>query len=152
MKEEFGLVKKENTGLTITSSGTGITVIDSYEAASGFNYSIGVREFGDLIIVEEVGQGTAVSYLNGIRVFNKQKELVIDVKVKDNTHYSRETVRRLVRDELIKMLSKAALKEGKSFDKTKAFETINSKLNDAYYEQSYQAVIEWAKEIGIEMK
>ena len=150
MNNELALVKSEENGLMNYQGDTGLVVTKTFEANSGFEYSYGLREFGDLTIVEEVGRGTAVSYLNNVRVYNKDKDLVVDKSVKKGTHYSREIVRQIVLRELLKMLEEAALNAGKEFDFGKANAVIDEKLKQAYFEKSYKSILSWAETIGIE--
>ena len=125
----------------------GLSLIgDSYKAASGFEYASGYREFGNLSIIEEVGTGTAVTLLLGIKVLDKEGTLIIDKKLSGNNYYERELARKIVRDELVKMLSEA---NGNSFDMVSAKKKIDELLKDAYYNTSYKAIIDWAFEIGI---
>jgi hypothetical protein len=151
MKEQFAIVKKEDNAPVRQDRNTGLLIIDDFTSSGGFNYLIGIRQFGDLTIVEDVAQGTAVTYLNGIRVFDGEKQLIIDIPVENNTHYSREAVRQLVMRELLDMLEKATKKEGKNYDRTGAQRIIDEKLEEAYYKQSYALILEWAQNIGIEL-
>jgi hypothetical protein len=130
---------------------TGLMLAGSYTAVSGFNYAVGVREFGNLSIVEEVAQGTAVSYLNGVRVYDENKKLIIDKKATKGTHYSRETVRKIVLEALADMLEEAAKNQGKDYNRNDALNKIDEKLKGAYYSQSYQSVLQWAESIGIQL-
>lgn len=144
------LKNSEEKGVMNYQGDTGLVVAKTYEANSGFEYSYGLRKFGDLTIVEEVGRGTAVSYLNNVRVYNNEEELVIDKSVKKGTHYSRETVRQIVLNELLNMLEEAALNAGREFDFEKANAVIDEKLKEAYFKKSYESILSWAVEIGIE--
>jgi len=150
-KEKFALIKKENNTPVRQDSGTGLTVIDSFLADSGFNYVSGARRFGDLTIIESVGQGTAVAYLNRVSVVNRENKLIIDKQVEKGTYYSRETVRLIVMNELLDMLERAAVSEGKNYDRDKAREVIDEKLDKAYYKESYESVLNWAASIGIKL-
>lgn len=128
---------------------TGLIIKDSLIANSGFNYQTGVRQFGDLKIVEGVSKGTASIFLTSVLVFDQDGSLIFDGEIRKLTNYSRETVRRLVLNGLMVMLRDAAEKGNKCFDELNAYEVIDQKLKSAYYEQSYKAVIRWAQEIGI---
>ena len=151
MDENLAIIKtQENTPVNQDNS-TGLVVGASFQADSGFNYIVGMRQFGDLTITESVGQGTAVTYLNRISVYNGEKELIIDKQVEKGIYYSRETVRQLVLEELLNMLEQAARKQGRKYDRLKARTAIDEKLKDAYYEKSYSSVLKWAETIGIEL-
>lgn len=128
---------------------TGLVIKDSFVSSSGFKYQTGVRQFGDLKIVEGVSKGTASLFLISLMVFDQKGTLLFDGEVNKLTNYSREHVRGLVLEGLMNMLREAAEKEGKFFDELDAYEVIDQKLKRAYYEQSYIAVLEWATNLGI---
>lgn len=152
MEDNTKLIKTTSSQPAIRDNNTGLIIGNTFLAKSGFEYTFGLRKFGDLTIAESVGQGVGVSYLNSVRVFNGQKELIIDRQVKRGTFYTREKVRQIVLEELLEMLSAAALKEGKEYDFIKARVMIDEKLENAYFEESYKAVLEWAGDIGIEFR
>lgn len=128
---------------------TGLTIKDSFLAKSGFRHDVGVRQFGDLKIIEGVSKGTASIFLNSIIVLDQNGNLIFDAEVERYTNYSREKVRRYVLEGLITMLREATEAEGEFFDELDARERLEDKLKAAFYEQSYKAVIKWAKRIGI---
>jgi len=152
MKDNVTLIKVDNNKALRHDSNTGLVVGENYQADSGFEYIFGLRKFGDLTIAESVGQGTAVSYLNAVRVLNEKGELIIDKHIEKGTHYSRETVRLIVMSALLNMLEDAAHKQGKVYDREKARILIDDKLKLAYYEKSYTSILEWATEVGIEFE
>ena len=135
----------------VPDSETGLIIKDSLMAGSGFNYQTGVRQFGDLKIVEGVSKGTASIFLTSVLVFDQNGSLIFDGEVRKLTNYSREIVRRMVLNGLMLMLREAAERENKFFDELKAYEVIDQQLKSAYYEQSYKAVIRWAQGIGIDI-
>jgi hypothetical protein len=127
----------------------GLTVIgEAFKAESGFNYASGFRDFGNLKIVEDVAGGTAVTFLCGIKVFDDKGTLIIDRKVAKGFHFEREAVRKIVLNELLKMLLEVH-KDDKNFNKDEAKYKIDHYLKHAYYESSYIAISKWAKDLGI---
>jgi hypothetical protein len=152
MENNMTLIKANNGATLEQDSNTGLVVGKNYQADSGFEYIFGLRKFGDLTIAESVGRGTAVSYLNAVRVLNEKGELIIDKEVEKGTHYSRETARQIVMSALLNMLEEAARKQGKEYNREKASILINDKLKLAYYEKSYASVLDWASELGIEFE
>ena len=128
---------------------TGLIIKDSFISSSGFKYQNGIRQFGELKIIEGVSKGTASFFLVSLMVLDKDGTLLFDGELDKLTSYSREHARRIVLHGLLAMLREAAEKEGKFFDELEAYEIIDKKLKDAYYEQSYVAVIEWAEKIGV---
>jgi len=125
----------------------GLTVVgDHYKAESGFSYASGYRQFGDLNIIEDIATGTAVSFLIGIKVFDKEGNLIIDKRMKKGCYYEREVARKTVHAELLNMLKNH--KEG-SLDYVNASSIIDQHLKQAYYSKSYAAINSWAIELGI---
>ncbi len=130
---------------------TGLVVTATHIASSGFQYLAGVREFENLKIVEGVSKGTASIFLTSLMVFDQYDKLIYDAPIKRMCNYSRETARQMVLNGLVEMLREAAESQNNDFDELNAFHIIDTKLKTAYYEISYRAVLNWAKEIGIEI-
>ena len=128
---------------------TGLAIRESFTANSGLMYQTGTRELGDIRIIEGVAKGIGNILLVSLVVLNQNGQLLFDGEIKRNTNYSREYVRRMVRDGLLAMLREAAESEGKYFNELQALQIIDGKLKAAYYEQSYRAVLDWATKLGI---
>jgi hypothetical protein len=128
----------------ITNPSTGLTVNpnDSFVAKSGFKYLSGVRKIGDLNIVENIANGTGVTFLNGIQIYNNEGVLIAEKKAPHGTHYEREVARQLAKQRLLGILEEAN-KNNPDFDIIKAEELINEHLKHGYYSKSYQAAKEW---------
>lgn len=132
------------------SDTTGMSVYESYIAGSGFNYMVGIREMRDLLIVEQIAEGTACTFLCGIRIYHKRTMAIIDeIEVERNTHYSREKVMKLVQNSLIQLLRSACIKANTELDMDSANEFLNEALDKCYFENSRKTVLEWAKSVGI---
>jgi hypothetical protein len=158
MTMDLDITEEETTSTNITviepeviSQSTGLCVNSHYESESGFLHVVGVRKFGKLKIVELMAGATSVAYLSGVQVYDENDTLIIDRAVEKGVHYSREKVRRIVFKDLFKMLEDGAKKNGQKFDSEQAKNKINDLLNDAYYSESYEAVLNWANDIGIEL-
>ena len=145
------IIKVNNENSVQKNVSTGLEVVKSFQAGSGFKYISGFRKFGDLTIVESVTIGIGISYLNNIKVFNEDNELIIDKNLPKHTFYSREKARTVVRDELLYMLEDAAIANDKDYDRLDALEIIDHKLKTAFFKQSYLATLSWAQDIGIEL-
>ena len=139
MTTEIILTKK---GQSDISTGL-VRATDTFEASSGFSYFSGARQFGDLKIVEDVAVGTGVSYLNSVKVYDKNHTVIIDKRMHKGCFYEREVARRIVRDELLNMLENASKANGDKFDRMKAVSVIDKHLANAYYEKSRNAILEW---------
>lgn len=142
-------LSKLNTPIGISES-TGMNIYQSYTANSGLSYMVGVREMSDLLIVEQIAEGTACTFLCGINIYHKQnKELIKEITVERNTYYSREFVIGLVHRALLSMLVDVNTKEDTQIDIVCANEFIMDALDKCYFEKSRNAIINWAKVIGI---
>lgn len=131
------------------NSDNGLTILgDTFQAESGFKYASGYRGFGSLKIIEEVAGGTAVAFLCGIKVFDKDGTLIIDKKIEKGFHFEREAVRKIVLNELLSMLIDVNQND-ENFDVENARRTIDYRLKQAYFESSYKAINTWALELGI---
>ena len=130
----------DNNGITVAG--------ESHLAKSGFRYGSGVRDFGSLKIVEEFAQGTGVTFLCGIKVFDKEGTLIADKKMDRSFYYEREKVKKVVLHEILNTLIDAN-KENINFELDAARMKINALLNKAYFETSYNAINNWALELGI---
>jgi hypothetical protein len=130
---------------------TGLVVREKMIANSGFMYLTGERQFNNLKIMEGVSKGTASTFLLSLTVFDEHKSLIYDAEIKKMTNYSRETARKMVLEGLMQMLRESANLYNKKFDEVTTYAIINNQLKTAYYDKSYKSVIEWAKEIGIQM-
>jgi hypothetical protein len=138
---------KENKLILLNNNGV-VQIGESYKAESGFKYNSGFRNFGSLKIVEDVAQGTAVTFLCGFRVFDKDGLLIIDKRMHQKFHFERELVRRIVLQELLKMLIEAN-KGNDDFNLIEARIKISEHLKQAYFQSSYKAINNWALEIGL---
>lgn len=141
MENKLSIFNRENS---ITNPSTGLTVNekDTFLARSGFRYLSGVRQIGDLNIVENIANGVAVTFLNGIQVFNKEGVLIAEKKAPKGTHYEREVARQLAKEKLLEILIDANV-NNPEFDFFKAEEVIDEHLKEGYYSQSYQAANDW---------
>ena len=138
-----------NNNETTNDAETGLAIKNSYVAKSGFNYMTGIRHFENLKIVEGVTKGTASIFLTSLMVFDSNNILIFDGDIQHFTSYSRERVRQLILDGLIKMLVESCEQEGKFFDELEAYEMLDKKLKLSYYKESYKAVLGWAEKVGI---
>lgn len=129
---------------------TGIDVYGSYEAKSGFNYLVGVRELHGLYIVEQVADGIGCTYLCGIKILcANTKVLIKEIEVKNGVRYSRLRTLQLVKAGLLEILEEAAIQQGHSFSYEQVSRFIMKQLDACYFEQSRKAILNWAKAVGI---
>jgi hypothetical protein len=129
---------------------TGMIIYQSYHSDSGINYMIGMRELDDLLILEQIGEGTAVTFLCGIKIIRKStKDLIADILVDNNIHYTRQTVLEMVRKVLFDIIVKEFRMHGKHIDMDYLYKKLSDILDKCYFEKSRKAAMDWAYDIGI---
>lgn len=132
------------------SDTTGMNVYQSYTANSGLNYIVGMREMQDLLIVEQIAEGTACTFLCGILIYHKgTKTLLKEIEIDRNIHYSREKVMVIVQKALIQVLGNACGNDNTKIDLQSANEFLSEALEKCYFENSRKTIIDWAKSVGI---
>lgn len=132
------------------SESTGLDIYKSYTAASGFNYFVGIRNLNDLIIMEQVAEGTANTLLCGVLIYHKTDNVLLsEIKVPKLTPYTRVKVVEIVKDSLFNLLKNSASKKRHSLDTEFAAKQIEDMLDTCYFERSRAAIIDWAKTIGL---
>lgn len=129
---------------------TGMEIYQSFQARSGFNYQVGVRDTHGLLIIEGVAEGTACTFLCGIQVRDKEtgKE-ICSIPAERNTRYSRQLVVEMVHQHLCNAIEESALKENKAADRVDVEKQVAEMLDDCYFTESRKAVLSWAEKVGI---
>lgn len=132
------------------SASTGLSVVQSFLAKSGFNYQVGIRDTHGLLIIEGIAEGTACMFLCGIQIRDKESgQEICNIPVPKNTHYSRQLVMSLVQEHLSNTIADAAIREGKAADMLDVRKQVTDMLDDCYFKQSRQAALSWAERVGI---
>lgn len=127
-----------------------MAIYQSFQATSGFNYQVGVRDSHGLLIIEGIAEGTACIFLCGIQVRDKEtgKE-ICSIPVERNTRYSRQIVMDMVHQHLCNAIEESALKEGKAADRMDVEAQVAEMLDDCYFAESRKAALSWAERVGI---
>jgi len=112
-----------------------------YTSMAGNTYFNSLWFAEGILIKEDVGIGYAYPFLNGLSIYSiKDKTLLAD----KNFHcvfYSKSTVKYYAKNMLLKMLKKAAKKEGYFFDKKKAKKIIKRILKQAMNENQGELML-----------
>lgn len=129
---------------------TGLNIYQSFQARSGFNYQVGVREMQGLLIVEGIVEGTACLFLRGIQLREKEtgKE-ICTIPVEHGTRYNRQLVVELVHQYLCNTIMDSIAQEGGLADRIEVEATVAKMLDTCYFQESRQAALNWAKRVGI---
>jgi hypothetical protein len=138
-----------NTGKTDIE--TGLEIKTCAITKSGFVSRQGIRQYGELQIIEGVASANGTIFLNSIIVKDKNGKLLFDADVKRSTFYTREKTRELVLHGLIGILRDGAEANGYSFDEIDAYNKLDKNLKATYFTESYDAMINVARNIGIEI-
>lgn len=132
------------------SASTGLSVVQSFLAKSGFNYQVGIRDTHGLLIIEGIAEGTACMFLCGIQVRDKESgQEICNIPVPKNTHYSRQLVVSLVQEHLSNVIADSAIRDGLAVDMSDVRRQVADMLDKCYFEKSRQAALDWAKRMGI---
>lgn len=132
------------------SASTGLSVVQSFLAKSGFNYQVGIRNTHGLLIIEGVAEGTTCMFLCGIQVYDKESgHEICNIPVPKSTQYSRQLVMSLVVEHLSNAIAEAAICDGKALDMLDVRKQVTDMLDDCYFKQSRQAALSWAERVGI---
>jgi len=149
METGLSLISKNGSPIGYSDT-TGLAVYESYQAPSGFNYMVGVREIKDLLIVEQIAEGTACTYLCGILLYHKEsKQLLKEIPIENNSRYSRIKTMEIVSDSLLELINEATKKEGVDFNREHSKVFIDGILDTCYFELSRKTILVWAKSMGI---
>jgi hypothetical protein len=111
---------------------------------------VGVREIQDILIVEQIAEGTACTLLCGIHIYHKEsKQLLKEIAIEKNVHYTRSKVVELVRESLIQILTESCKLSKIYIDVEHASDFLNKVLDKCYFEKSRITILQWAKAVGI---
>lgn len=132
------------------SDTTGMNIYQSYTARSGFNYMVGMREVHDILIVEKIAEGTACTFLCGILIYHKKtNELLKEVEVARNVHYTRDKAMELVEKSLYQLVIEACGKNKIEIEEDEAKKYVHDILDKCYFDTSRKTIINWAFSAGI---
>ena len=132
------------------SESTGMDVYQSFTATSGFNYFVGARNLNGLMIVEQIAEGTACTYLCGISIRNQaDSTLLSEIQIPRFTRYTRDKVVKYVRKSVLDLLVSSVEKTGNKIDLKAATKMVDDMLDTCYFERSRASIIDWARTHGI---
>lgn len=125
--KQFGLVQ----GGVNYSDKANAFLSTGYTSAAGNTYFNAVRFAEGIIIKEDVGEGWAHTFLNGIRIFSTQNKQIIAERDFHNHIYSKNTVESNSISMLMKVLIDAAESESVELDECKAREQVSKVIRKA---------------------
>jgi hypothetical protein len=117
-----------------------------YTSAAGNTYFNSIRVAEGILIKEDVGQGYAHTFLNGIKIYSiKDKTLLAD-KIFNNVRYNKRRIKIEAKKLLLKMLVDSSSREGYTLDYTKAEKVIENLLNQALNENQNDLILKETKQ------
>jgi hypothetical protein len=112
--KDFGIVQSNQSALTQVNQNTFIS--QGYTSAAGNTYFNAFRLFQDFIIKEDVGQGWWHTFLNGIKIYSRQKGILLAEGYFHNVVYSPATWAEKVTDVFLAEVEVVAKREQVKID------------------------------------
>ena len=114
------------------SSTSNAFLSNGYVSAANNTYMNVIRFAEGIVIKEDVGQGYAHTFLNGIRIYALESRTLLADKSFHCHYYSKENVIEEAKAMLIELLNEAAHKIGKHLNKYEVESTIDKLLRNAF--------------------
>lgn len=139
--EKYGLMNS-----TVSYSEVANAFLTSgYTSAAGNTYFNSIRVAEGILIKEDIGEGFAHTFLNGIKIYSiKDKTLIAD-KTFHTAFYSKLKVKSEAKKMLMELLEDAALQRNIFFDRFSAEKTVEKVLSQAIDFDQRKMVINQAK-------
>ncbi|WP_340110993.1 hypothetical protein [Maribellus mangrovi] len=139
---KIGLEKTNNFNY---SESTNAFIGNGYTSLAGNTYLNEIRLIEGLLVKEDVGQGYARTFINGIRIFNlKTKELLCE-KSYHCQFYSQYFIKLEVRTMLNDLLISAAQKDGILLNESEISEQIDKLVNTAFSTDQRQMLLQQSR-------
>lgn len=136
MSQEISLFR--NFGLTTPSSVTFSEPLNAlvgagYTSMAGNTYFNSLRMSDGLLIKEDIGQGYAYSFLNGLHIYDLRTKTLICERWFHRNYYSRETAKQDAIEMLIDMLCQVANKENVLLNLQEVRQRVACIVNNAFF-------------------
>ena len=105
---------------------------DGYVSAANNVYYNAVRFAEGIVIKDDIGQGWAHTFLNGIKIYSLKDRVLLADRTYNNNQYSKEKVLRESREMLVKLIYDAAEKTGSKLNNAEVIQTVNRILTEAF--------------------
>ena len=127
--QKFGLAK---TGNFNYSEGANAFIGNAFTSLAGNTYMNEIRLMEGLLIKEDVGQGYAHSFVNGIRIFDIKSKQLLCERNYHCTYYNQNYIKTEVRSMLTELLIAASRKEQLYLDLSDVEKHIESLVELAF--------------------
>jgi hypothetical protein len=142
---KFGLATPSNIRY---SSPMNAFVGSGYTSAAGNTYFNAVRFAEGILIKEDVGEGFAYTFLNGLKIYDlKTKKLLCE----DSFHchyYSKDTVKSDVKRMLKELIMDAARSEGYYISSSEVNKRINSMIDRCFAQNQIEMMGQQMRALG----
>ena len=135
---KFGIAKSGN--FTYSES-VNAFIGNGYTSMAGNTYLNEIRFMEGIVIKEDVGQGYARTFVNGIRLFDLQSKTLLCERNYHCTYYSQSLIRTEVKEMLTHLLNEAARKENLSFNSVDIKNHIEKLVDKAFSEDQRKMII-----------
>ena len=105
---------------------------DGYVSTANNVYYNAVRFAEGIVIKDDIGQGWAHTFLNGIKIYSLKDRVLLADRTYNNNQYSKEKVLRESREMLVKLIYDAAEKTGSKLNNAEVIQTVNRILTEAF--------------------
>lgn len=125
-------------GTTRFSDTANAFLSEGYVSAANNTYFNALRFAEGIIIKEDVGQGYAHTFLNGLRIYSLKDRVLLADRTYNCCYYSKQTVRNEVQDMLQKLLEQAAHRIENRINSHEVTKVITRILNEAFESNQMQ--------------
>jgi hypothetical protein len=127
--QKFGLAKNGNFNY---SEGVNAFIGNGFTSNAGNTYMNEIRLMEGLLIKEDVGQGYAHTFVNGIRIFDIKTKQLLCEKGYHKTYYSQSYIKSEVKAMLTDLLLTASREDRISINLLDVENHINMLVNNAF--------------------
>ena len=135
---KFGIAKSGNFNY---SESVNAFIGNGYTSMAGNTYLNEIRFMEGIVIKEDVGQGYARTFVNGIRLFDLQSKTLLCERNYHCTFYSQFHIKTEVKEMLTNLLNEAARKENISFSSSDIKNHIDKLVDNAFSEDQRKMII-----------
>jgi hypothetical protein len=105
---------------------------NGFTSAANNTYFNAVRFAEGIIIKEDIGEGYAHTFLNGIRIYSLKDKTLLADRAYHCCYYSKDKVLYESREMLIKLIHEASEKNGYSINNEEVKKVVNKTLTSAF--------------------
>lgn len=135
---KFGIAKANNFSY---SESVNAFIGNGYTSMAGNTYLNEIRFMEGIVIKEDVGQGYARTFVNGIRLFDLQSKTLLCERNYHCTYYSQYHIKTEVIEMLSNLLNEAARKENLNFNSIDIQNHIEKLVDKAFSEDQRKMII-----------